>query len=82
MTYYVYLGPNIRGVIQHGKILPGDRAEVEAFLEEPIRKYPAIKRLLVSGDELAEARTKIKQPDSRLYEVYRRFVRELNKNGG
>ncbi len=77
MTYYVYLGPNIRGVIQRGKIFPGERAEVEAFLEEPIRKYPAIKRLLVSGEELAEARTQIKQPTSRLHQVYKRFVNEL-----
>ena len=47
-----------------------------------IEKYPLMAQLLVSGDELAEARKQIKQPGTRLYNVYRRFVNGLTKNGG
>ena len=80
--FYVYIGPSIRGVIQHGIIRKGKLDEVKTSLRDAIAKYPAIAQLLISGDELPEARIKIKQPGNRLYEVNRRFLNELKKQGG
>ncbi len=81
-TYYVYIGPTVKSAAQHNTIIPGTREEVEKKLAAALEKYPPIAQLLVSGNELAEARKQIKQPGNRLYEVYRRFILELNKNGG
>lgn len=75
--YYVYIGPTIRSYIQRNTIIPGTREEVEKKLARAIEKYPPIAQLLVTGDELAEARQLTKQPGNRLYEVYRRFVNGL-----
>ena len=74
---WVYIGPTIRSAIQYGSIRTGTREEVLKLLESAIEKYPLIAQLLISSDELAEARKLIKQPGNRLYEVYRRFIREL-----
>lgn len=76
---WVYIGPTIRSAIQHNTILTGTREEVVQKLARAIEKYPPIAQLLISSDELAEARILVKQPGNRLYEVYRRFVNGLNK---
>lgn len=80
--FFVYLGPSIRGVIQTATIFNGTRKEVEEFLAGPIERYPRIKRLLVSGDTLAEDRIKVKTPGNGLYVAYGKLVDELkNKEG-
>lgn len=75
--FLVYLGPSIRGVIQTATIYEGTRAEVEEFLAGPIERYPKIKRLLVSGETLAEDRIKVKTPGNGLYAAYMKLVAEL-----
>lgn len=80
--FFVYLGPSIRGVIQTATIYTGTRDEVEEFLAGPIERYPLIKRLLVSGETLAEDRIKAKTPGNGLYVAYMKIVDELkNKEG-
>jgi hypothetical protein len=74
---WVYIGPTIRSAIQQNTILTGTWEEVLKRLESAIEKYPPIAQLLISADELAEARKQIKQPGNRLYEVYRRFIHGL-----
>ena len=74
---WVYIGPTIRSHIQRNTILTGTREEVLKKLAVAIEKYPPIASLLVSSEELAEARKMIKQPGNRLYEVYRRFLNGL-----
>ncbi len=74
---WVYIGPTIRSAIQQNTILTGTREEVMKKLESAIEKYPLIAQLLISAEELAEARKQIKQPGNRLYEVYRRFIHGL-----
>mgnify|MGYP007101918976 CR=1 FL=1 len=74
---HVYIGPSIRGVIQKGTIFPGSRAEVEAFLEGAIQKYPRIKSLIVSGDTLAADRISVNTPGTRLSTEYGRLVAEV-----
>ena len=81
-TYYVYIGPTIKSAAQHNSIIPGTRDEVLKKLESAIEKYPLMKQLLVSGEELAEARNQIRQPGTRLHDVYRRLVTGLTKQGG
>ena len=78
-TFFVYLGPSIRGVIQKATIFEGTRSEVEAFLASAIEKYPRINNLLVSGDTLPQDRSKVNTPGNYLYEEYRRLVSELKK---
>ena len=80
--FFVYLGPSIRGVIQTATIYTGSRDEVEEFLAGPIERYPLIKRLLISGDSLAEDRIKVKTPGNGLYVAYMKLKAELkNKEG-
>lgn len=74
---WVYIGPTIRSAIQQNTILSGTREEVLKKLEYATEKYPLIASLLISAEELAEARKLIKQPGNRLYEVYRRFLNGL-----
>ena len=75
--FFVYLGPNIRGVIQNATIFTGTRDEVEEFLAGPIERYPRIKRLLVSGDTLPEDRVKVKTPGNGLHNAYEKLLAEL-----
>ncbi len=80
--FFVYLGPSIRGVIQTATIYQGTRDEVEEFLAGPILRYPRIKRLLVSGDTLAEDRIKVNTAGNGLHAAYMKLVDELkNKEG-
>ena len=76
-TVWVYIGPTIRSAIQQNSIHSGTREEVLKQLEYAIERYPQIASLLISAEELAEARKLIKQPGNRLYEAYRRFLNGL-----
>lgn len=75
-SFYVYIGPTIRGVIQKGTIYPGPKADVEAFLEGAIQTYPRIRHLIVSGDTLAADRISVQTPGTRLYVEYKNLVSE------
>ena len=74
---WVYIGPTIRSAIQHNTIFTGSREEVLGKLKYATDRYPLIAQLLVSSEELSEARKLIKQPGNRLYETYRRFLNGL-----
>ena len=75
--FYVYLGPSIRGVIQKGTIYTGTRAEVEAFLENAINRFPRIRNLLISGETIATDRIEVQTPGTRLYNEYRKLAAGL-----
>ena len=72
--FYCYIGPNLTGLINHGAIFKGTRADALAAATVAIEKYPLIKTLIVSGDKLPEARLKVKQPGNALYANYRRIA--------
>lgn len=76
-SFFVYLGPSIRGYVQNGAIYKGSRADVEKKLALQIEKYPRIKRLLVSDLTIVEDRVNITKPGTRLYAEYKKFVAEL-----
>lgn len=64
--YCVYLGPGIRGVIAHGKVLRGTKSQAVEQLARAIGAYPQIESLVIPAGELAEARRKLENGGSLL----------------
>ena len=56
--FYCYIGPNLTGLINHGAIFKGTRADA----------------LKAAADALPVARLKVKQPGNALYTNYRRIA--------
>jgi len=79
LGFCAYLGPTIRGVVQNGTIYEGTLESVLLLLAPQIEKYPRIAKLVISGDDLPEARQKIKTKGNYLYEENRLFMAELQK---
>ena len=77
--FCAYIGPSVRGVVQNGTIYEGTRNSVLNALAAQINKYPRIAKLIIPGDELPEARVKIKTKGNYLFEENRKFVAELQK---
>lgn len=71
---YVYLGPSIRGVVQHGTIYRGKRAEVIQSLAPAVEKYPKIARLIVADFEISAAKEKIKSGGNALSAAYKALL--------
>lgn len=77
--FCVYLGPSIRGLVQNGSIYEGTRESVLELLSVQISKYPRIGTLIIPGDEIAEARVKLKNKGNYLFEENRKLVAEIKK---
>ena len=71
---YVYIGPNIKGLIQTGSIYRGTREDAYKAAAATIEKQPRVKTLIVSGDALPEARLKVKVPGNVLYANYKKLA--------
>lgn len=78
-SFFVYIGPNIPGVIQTASIYGGSREEVLKILAYATEKHPRIKALLASGEELARCQKEIETPGTRLHIEYKRLVAEMRK---
>jgi len=78
-SFFVYLGPSIQGVIQTASIFTGTIEEVLKQLADQVEKYPRIKALLISDENIAEDRINVTKPGTRLYAEYHRLVNELKK---
>lgn len=72
--FYIYIGPNIKGLIQTGSIYRGDRKNAYEKAKAAIEKQPLVKTLIVSGDALPEARLKVKTPGNALYASYKKLA--------
>lgn len=72
--FYCYIGPNLKGLILTGTVYKGTREDALTKAEEAIAKQPLVKRLIVSGDALSEARLKVKTPGNALYANYQKLV--------
>ena len=70
--FYIYIGPNIKGLIQTGSIYRGDREHAYQMAAAAIEKHPKVKS--VSGDALPEARLKVKVPGNVLYANYKKLA--------
>ena len=78
MPPVIYIGPNIKGLIQTGSIYRGDREHAHQMAAAAIEKHPKVKTLIVAGDALPEARLRVKTPGNVLYANYN----ELKKPEG
>lgn len=74
-----YVGPSIRGVVQHGDVIAGDPAAARAALAAGIAKYPGIASLIVPGDELSAARLRVKKPGNALYAMAEALAKSVNE---
>lgn len=75
--FCAYIGPSVVGVIQTGKIYGAPRSEVLASpdLADALQRFPQIRRLIVSGDDLATARVRVKTPGNLLHESARQILK-------
>lgn len=71
---WVYIGPNLKGLVQSGNIYRGSREDVLKALEGAVKEKPEVKTLLVSGEALGEARIKVKTPGNALYTTYKKLA--------
>lgn len=76
-SFCVYLGPNIRGVIQSGTVYSGTKEKALASLSTAAVEYPLIAKLIVPGETLAEDRVKVKQAGNLLYVNYNKLAGSL-----
>ncbi len=72
--FYCYIGPNLTGLIQNGAIFRGNREDALKAAADAIKKQPLVKTLIVSGDELAEARLKVKRKGNALNANYEKIA--------
>lgn len=72
--FYCYIGPNLTGLIQNGAIFRGTRTNALKAAAAAIEKYPLVKTLIVSGDELPEARLKVKRSGNALNANYKKIA--------
>lgn len=79
--FWCYIGPNIRGLAQSGSIYRGSREDALRALAGAIEKEPAVKALLVPGEQLAGARVRVRTPGNALYEAYRKAKKGVSRNG-
>lgn len=66
---WCYIGPNLRGLINHNKIFRGTRAEVLKQAGRVLEAYPEAQRLIVSGENLTRDRERAGTPGNALYET-------------
>lgn len=72
----MYLGPEIGGVVEYGKIFSNGFPE---GLKRKMKEMPVIKNLFVPVDQLAEAMVYLKDEKSALYACYERVVKDIQK---
>lgn len=77
--FCMYIGPSIIGTIQQSRILYGSKQDALKQLSGAIEKYPLIASLIVSGDDLPEARIKVKTPGNLLYVNYHKLADRKSK---
>lgn len=77
--FCMYLGPSIIGTIQQARILQGDKPDALAQISEATRKYPLIASLIIPGDQVSEARIKVKTPGNLLYVNYHKLADRKKK---
>ena len=77
--FCMYLGPSIIGTIQQARILCGDKQDALAQISAAVEKYPLIASLVIPGDQVSEARIKVKTPGNLLYVNYHKLADRRKK---
>ena len=75
--FWAYIGPTLPGLLQHGAILPGSRADALQAAAAAVEKQPLVKTLIVSGDSLPQDRLRAKTPGTALYNACRRIAGKM-----
>ena len=70
----MYIGPNIKGLIQTGTIYRGTREDAFSKAGQAIAKHPLVKSLIVSGEALPLARIRVRTPGNVLYTNYQKLA--------
>jgi hypothetical protein len=70
---WCYIGPNVKGVIMTGTLYLGTRAEALEQAARAITIREEIKLLIVSGEELAAARAKVRTSGNALFTAYQKL---------
>ncbi|MGN0686677.1 MAG: hypothetical protein ACI4KA_01060 [Oscillospiraceae bacterium] len=73
---WVYLGPSIRGIVTNGRVFRGYRAEVIKSLENGLKEYPQIERLIVADREVAKSRNDLKTKRG-IYIPYEALIKKI-----
>lgn len=75
-TFCVWIGPGIRGVIQHGQIFPVSREKAREVLPEKIAALwdEGAGALVVGPGQLPAARLEVKKEGSALYKLARSVI--------
>lgn len=77
--FCMYIGPSIVGAIQQARILYGDKQDALAQISAAVEKYPLIATLVIPGDQVPEARIKVKTPGNLLYVNYHKLADRRKK---
>ncbi len=78
---WIYLGPSIRGVVTNGRIFSGTKSDVVKLLENGIKDYPQIERLIVADHEVTKARNDLKAKRG-IYIPYEVLVKKITGKEG
>lgn len=74
VSFCVYIGPSIKGVIQTNTIYGGTKKEVEIQLADEIKRYPLIAKLIVTDKSLAEDRIRAKTAGNPLNMYFKKLA--------
>lgn len=64
---------------QQARILYGDKQDALAQISAAVEKYPLIATLVIPGDQVSEARIKVKTPGNLLYVNYHKLADRRKK---
>ncbi len=78
---WVYLGPSIRGVVTNGRIFSGTKSDVVKLLENGIKDYPQIERLIVADREVTKARNDLKSKRG-IFIPYEALIKKITGKEG
>lgn len=72
--FCAYVGPTLLGIIQNGTVFGKSRSEIVAEYASVIKRFPLVEKLIVSGDNLAEAKVNVKRPGNIMYVNYHKLA--------
>lgn len=75
---WVYIGPNIRGIVTNGGIYVGTKSEALARLPDGWKKYPKIERLIVSDAAVSRAKEQINEGKGGISVAFKELAATIN----
>lgn len=67
----IYIGPSLpKAMLKSNKIFQGTKEDIKKELEEVVKKFPLVEKLLVPVNELAEKKDKVRTAGNILNKYY------------